>query len=202
MSNTALSIPSRLLNAMLDKYPDLDSYYRIATEQYKTLPEYGWPDWCYAPMIIAAALVSSKPFRWPEDAIDVAQVAAVAAWRTTKTIYRPSPWEVMKIQEGKLNRRLSSKRLLRLPAYGVYVDQEIDEFAGFFVHLDFDIHERTQSLRILCVREDLTAFPMAMPIGDMTIGRSIEKTIEKSNGEDANYKYVRIVINSLIYLVL
>lgn len=119
----------------------------------KGLPD--WPEWCFCPLAGAYAVVSGGGGNRlnPDMVGDVSRVGALAAWRTTKTIFRFDSTLASALTDTDLN-KLPVDILYRLPQWCVYIEApNLDWFglpvAGFFAHLENDANTGRSELRFL-----------------------------------------------------
>ena len=125
------------------------------------LPE--WPEWCYVPMAGAYAVVSGGGEKriGPGELSrvqDVASLAALAAWRMTKGVYRFDADILAALWDTPLTGELPSELLLRLPEWCVYVEAPRTVMGaplyGFYAHVEQDANDGRRELRLLLDYED------------------------------------------------
>lgn len=80
---------------------------------------------------------------------DVAEIAALAAWRMTKGVYRFDPDIYDALWDTPITGDLPSELLLRLPEWCVYIETPGQKTAGFFAHLEHDANDGHRELRII-----------------------------------------------------
>jgi len=86
-----------------------------------------WSEWCYVPMAGAYAIVSGGGALPKWKRADISRVAAVAAWRPTRTIVQIGPARLQSLWEGEIPEEVGAGDLSSLPVWGPYVDlQDID----------------------------------------------------------------------------
>ena len=151
-----------------------------------------WPIWCYAPMSMAYAVVTSgAPFDAIEDTISAAQaaqcVAALAPWRLNKEVYVFDQDLAEALYEQDCDLDVPAEFLLSLPydcfyvhTPGLAIDSAI--IHGFFVHLEYDINTEERELRILFVPQEDTKMAIGFPIhiDSGSISNSMELTMMES----------------------
>jgi hypothetical protein len=125
-----------------------------------------WPDWCWVPMGAAYRVVSGGgSSRVTTQAADIGRVAALAAWRLTKGVYRLENDRLLaasvdRVWESKgvpADLRVDRDRYLGgLPQHCVYVafpaaDQPSAQPLplGVFIHLEHDLNNGRPELRYL-----------------------------------------------------
>ena len=121
-----------------------------------------WPAWCYCPVAGAYAIVSGgkdTPLS-PAQQCEIPELAAVAAWRPTKGIYRFDPDLWRALIDTPIAGELPVDVLQRLPEWCVYLEA-VDAIPGaskltdgrpvfgFFAHLEHDANDGRAELRIL-----------------------------------------------------
>lgn len=148
------SLPEQITALVARRYPGVwRTLDNMRTRRGKSLPD--WPDWCFVPMAGSYAVVSGGGDNRvpPELAMEIAVVAATAAWRPAKRIYRLDPTMQERLCATPLTGDVPSDVLLALPRWGIYVElaAPIDGAVGFFAHLEFDPNDTSPELRILAV---------------------------------------------------
>lgn len=115
-----------------------------------------WPDWCYVPFAGAYAVVSGGGDSRvaPEKGMDIARLAALAAWRMTKGVYRFDHDIFEALWRTPLTGDLPSELLLRLPEWCVYIETQGrsvmgSPLHGFYAHLEHDANDNRRELRLL-----------------------------------------------------
>lgn len=164
-----------------------------------------WPDWCLCPMAAAAAIVSSGGEMRREVVQDVARVAALAAWRMTKTVYRFDPAFYIQLIETKIN-KVPVEMLYRLPQWCVYVETpwiEIPgmQLAGFYAHLEHDVKTFRTELRLLLDvegdRSGLIGVPLHLTAD--TIGGMFEAMCEEATRQSGyNFRRFGVSIETVV----
>ncbi|MCF7992134.1 MAG: hypothetical protein K9M02_16975 [Thiohalocapsa sp.] len=154
MSSTPEPRPRQILAAVARTYarnwPDVD---RIRTMRVRDFPD--WPDWCFLPLQAAHAIVGEGAEILPPDRLShVGILGAMAAWRVTQGIYRFDPDVAAAVAETPLAGELPGELLYRLPEWCVYVETPGRTFGGrtlhgFWAHLDWEIDEAPNELRLL-----------------------------------------------------
>ena len=185
-----------------------------------------WADWCYCPMAAAYAVVSGGgDNRVAIENMDmVASMAAVAAWRMTKGIYRFDPTVRESLITTPLTGDLPIDVLFRLPEWCVYIETESMTYAGlnvkgFFVHLEDDVKIKRPELRFVMLTDDekmsvvpvvihlhratlhecLQAAEAAMNMNIITQG-IFDKSIPKNAYADATAPMIAPFLNLVLYL--
>jgi|SRR5579875_1484710 len=115
------------------------------------LPE--WPEWCWLPMAGAAVLATGgRPISGETDRMTgdetrwMALLAALAAWRVGRGIYRVDPELLDALVASELPGDVPTDSLFELPEWGLYLDLGA---AGAFVHLEWDVVLSQPELRLL-----------------------------------------------------
>ena len=138
-----------------------------------------WPDWCYCPMAAAHAIVTGGQRHCsPEQAADVGPLAALAAWRMTRTIYRYDQvlYESLLATE---HQRLPVEALYRLPEWCVYIETPGfnlggDTIEGFFAHLEWDANTGRHEFRFV-LDLDSTAGPTLVSLPMHLSGKTVKE---------------------------
>lgn len=172
--------PVELLHSVSRDYPDV---WRMYDQFLASRGEQGfkWPPWCHCPMAGAYAVVSGGGSNRvpPERRIDIARVAAIAAWRPTQGVYRFDPDLLAALWETPITGQLPTDHLLRLPEWCVYVELTNRADAhGFFAHLEHDSNDGRTELRIL-LDCDEGLLPLALHLGG-TMTQAIDGFIAES----------------------
>jgi len=135
-----------------------------------------WPDWCFLPLagiywiICQDAGTDRVP---PEQALDIARLGALAAWRVGQGIYRFDQDLYQELIKTPVIGNIPCAALLHLPEWCVYVETpEFDwggtELYGFWAHLEWDATDGRAELRLLLDTEiSLTPFPLHLVEGDL-----------------------------------
>ncbi|MCU0677747.1 MAG: hypothetical protein MUE69_33840 [Myxococcota bacterium] len=146
-----------------------------------------WPSWCYAPMAAAHAALSDGAAMDPTRAQLLAPIAAAAAWRWTKGIYRFDPDLARAVASTSLDRELPADALLRLPEWCVYVELEgldLDGIpagtAGVWAYLEHDANDGRRELRLVLLGERV-AYPL--PPIHLTPGGTLASGVARAMDE-------------------
>lgn len=147
--------PVRHLSAYSERYPQAWQYLEdMRSRRGQELPD--WAAWCFVPLAGAYAIVSGGgDNRVPlERAGDVSALAALAAWRMTKGIYRFDPDIMAELWRTPITGDVPSEVLTRLPEWCVYIETPgravMDTpLHGFFAHRESDPSGGRQELRLL-----------------------------------------------------
>ena len=145
-----------------------------------------WPDWCYAPLAVAFAIVSGGGSnRVPVHQIgDVARLGTMAAWRVTQGIYRYDPALYGALVDTPIGGDLPAEVLYRLPEWCVYIETPGMSWMdaplhGFWAHLEWDAGTGRTELRLLLDGEaDLT--PIPIHIGQWTLSEAVARALDVS----------------------
>ncbi len=179
--------PLVLLREYSDRYPKFwKAAHRLRAA--KGEKEVGdWPEWCYLPMAGAGAIVCPTGSLALWQVPQVAALAALIPWRTTKGIYIFDVDMMRELWGMPLEGELPVQTLFRLPEWCCYVEVP-DGFEppdphrglrGFFVHLEWDINARHPELRFLLDYGDRTAATFVNLTG-LTLGACLRSNIEES----------------------
>lgn len=156
----------RLMKHLADignRYPDAwNRYEDFRADRGRHLPE--WPAWCYCPVAGAYSIISGGGSNQvPLERIqDCGRLAAMAAWRVGKGIYRLHPNLFQSVWETPVG-RIPIDILYQLPEWCLYIElpEGDGSLFGFFVHLEHDRKEGHNELRLLLdSREGLQPFAL------------------------------------------
>ncbi|MDL2257601.1 hypothetical protein LJC42_00380 [Eubacteriales bacterium OttesenSCG-928-K08] len=148
-------------------------------ERFRAYPPKPWPHWCYIPIAATYAIATNGAnvneakeilatigVQWP------AMIAAAAAWRKTKGVYRFDKDLARELMEQPISGEIPVEVFLHLPEWCVYIElPDEDKYIGLFAHLEYDIKTQGQELRFVFL--DKNEAPTTMVL-------MLEKTIEKS----------------------
>lgn len=182
---------------MLQKYSRAfpDAWRQIArmrNDRGKALP--WWPDWCFAPIAASIAIITNGApvFGHSEFAMmqqyPPAAMAALAAWRITKGIYRFDETLFGEIVEMPLDGDLPAEIFYSLPEWCIYVEtpgmslQLLDNkpVSGFFAHLEYDPKDSRHELRLTFLLPEEQVFPVALHLGKWTVEEAVCRMFEES----------------------
>jgi len=126
-----------------------------------------WPDYVFAPLAAAHAIVSGGAPLEPAERATAARLGALAAWRPTQGIYRFAPSLRDALWATTVDGELAVDLLHRLPEWCVYLelDRDVDgrRLHGAWVHLERDPVSRLEELRLLLDFEQrLIAVPLLL----------------------------------------
>lgn len=151
-----------------------------------------WPDWCYLPIAAAYAIVSGGGALRPEQGPDIGRVAALAAWRVTKGIYRFDADLFDALWATPLTGHLPDDLLERLPEWCCYVETPgrkwINEpLHGFYVHLESDANNGRRELRLLLDLETNGLLPVPLHLTGGNLTEAVERAWAEANKHGANF---------------
>ncbi len=148
----------------------------------KDLPN--WPDWCYCPMAAAHAIVIDG-FPTPDRLGDIGILAALAAWRPTKGIYRYDPDLFAALRNTTLEGDLPAGVLYHLPEWCVYIEAPAGACSwgdwpilGWFAHLEWDAAVRRTELRLV-VDTEARLIPMPIHLTRPTLEECVREAMEE-----------------------
>jgi hypothetical protein len=115
----------------------------------RVLPD--WPEYCFCPLAGAYAVVSGGSDRQlpPEEAAEIAQLGALAAWRATQGVYRFDPDLFAELVWSELDGEIPSDVLYHPPEWCVYIEASLLGAVGFFAHLEVDANDGHEELRLV-----------------------------------------------------
>jgi hypothetical protein len=141
-----------------------------------------WPSWCFCPVAAALSIVSGGTNRIPPSrSLDVARVAALAAWRPTQGIYRFDPTLLSELLDTPVAGDLPAEHLQRLPEWCVYVELDLDDTLGFFAHLEYDLNNQQSELMLLLDCRDRVV-PLAIQLKG-TLEQALSTFVAHANKE-------------------
>ena len=147
----------------------------------------GWPNWCYLPMDVwvnvardthAANVVQELH---PSSLIE--SLAAVGAWRITKSVYRFDPDIFREIVDTPVDGNLPCEIVRRLPEWCLFIETPGFEWGGasidgFFAHLHKCRCCGEEALQLLIVAGD-TLVSQSVSLGGWTLLEGIERSFLK-----------------------
>jgi hypothetical protein len=138
--------PVQHLESVSRDYPGLWKKYASILDKRHELGD--WPSWCFCPVGAAFAIVAGvgNP---ATRTLDVARVAALAAWRPTQGIYRFDSTLLQDLLATPVDGDIPGEHLQRLPEWCVYVELDSADALGFFAHLECDLRTRSSELILL-----------------------------------------------------
>ena len=158
-----------------------------------------WPDWCYAPISGAIAIVTEgadfNPLQLLGVMADAQGIAALAPWRQSKEVYVLDP-DMEQLLSEQDDDHIPSEALLNLPYPGFYVqcnDLRIEDrvFDGFFVHLEYDPERQDQELRLLLLDDDYQTLAVPIHIDEQDIGDNLNRIYQIGLENAADYPELR-----------
>lgn len=173
--------PIEHLAAFGKKFPDAwRRYDEFRAARGKDLPD--WPAWCWCPMAAAYGVVSGGRDipAWDSERIDdVGRIAALAAWRTTKGIYRFDRTLYDDLLRTPVEGDIPCEVLRRLPEWCVYLETPgltwgALPIRGCFAHLEWDpAAGGREELRLVFDHGDILV-PIPLHIGPWSLDASIQ----------------------------
>ena len=139
-----------------------------------------WPEWCFLPLAGTYAIANTKNPGLPQGAIDVAVLAAAAAWRVTQGVYRFDPDVYQAVLDTPLDGHLPAEVFTLLPEWCVYIETPARTafdlpLHGFFAHLEHDTGSKRMELRLLLDTETQGLLPFAL---HLKTGTSLKNALE------------------------
>ncbi len=156
MSEASEPRPLAWLRNYSERYPGAwKTAAKMRSDRGKALPY--WPDWCYLPLSGGLALASARGSDLGEQTRQAGILAALAAWRITKGIYRYDPDVLDAVWETPTGKNIPTEVLYRLPEWCCYVETpgktlplgpkgEPRDLYGFFVHLEYNVYSAAQGV--------------------------------------------------------
>lgn len=156
MSEASELRPLAWLRRYSERYPGAwKAAAKMRSDRGKDLPY--WPDWCYLPVSVGFALASARGADLGEQARRAGILAALAAWRMTKGIYRYDPDVLDAVWKTPVGEKIPTEVLFSLPEWCCYVETpgktlplgatgKPRDLSGFFVHLEHDVLSAAQGV--------------------------------------------------------
>lgn len=121
-----------------------------------------WPDWCLLPMAAAAAVAQTKPQVRMRKPYAIAQMAAMYAWRFSRSVYIFEP-SLMSRLLTQVPDAIGVEDLVGLPEWCIYIPVEHPEYpgTGVWAHLEYDSNTGRPELRLLLETGDM---PLPIPV--------------------------------------
>ncbi len=184
-------IPLQLLRQYSQDFPQAwRQIARLRTDRGKDLP--WWPEWCYCPIAGSIAVITEGA---PHMGIieikkltahPPAVMAALAAWRVTKGVYRFDPILLEEISKMELEGDLPAEIFYSLPEWCIYVETPgfmyvNNEVSGVFVSLEYDPNDHRHELRLVFVDASLKCFPVPLHLGKWTVQEAVNRAVQEGN---------------------
>lgn len=145
-----------------------------------------WPDWCFLPLagwysiVCAEHHLESLSLPYLND---MSRLAALGAWRPTQDIFRFEPELYDAVTSTPLDGDMPSDILLRLPAWCVYIETPLLAFGGepldgFFVHLEKDMNNGDEELRLLFAYQSGQLSPFPIHIGPWSLAEGLARFLQ------------------------
>jgi len=150
-----------------------------------------WPSWCFLPMAAWVAIASEGAefgsVEMLQAASDASRLAAIGTWRYTQGIYRFDEDITKALTDTRLDGKIPTDLLLRLPEWCVYVETPRQEWCGatlygFWAHVEHDINDARPELRFLLDTEK-GLIPQILHIGPWTIDEAISRWAREAEKE-------------------
>lgn len=181
------SRPVKHLNAASKLYPQAwKQVDMFRASKGDDLPD--WPDWCFLPFAAWYAITSGGGSLSPDQAGDIAKLAAIGTWRYTQGIYRFDRDVYDSLINTDFDREMPVEVLYRLKEWCIYVETpDLSEMYGFFAHLEHDINTGIDELMLLIDCEE-SLIPIILHIGDWTVERAIDESIKTAIDNQERFK--------------
>jgi len=177
-------IPMQILN---DYNNDFSRLWRYISEmrELRGIKYPTFPDWCYIPAVGAFAGVILE-FKNRGDNLDELinkyppeLVAALAAWRITKGIYRFDVDLFDELVESSLEGEIPSEVLFQLPEWCVYVELPESSYDGFFCFINHDIDSPVPTLTFLLTLPNKEIRYLRIKLGKWTINEALNRYFDE-----------------------
>lgn len=175
--------PKNLIKEIGRKYPNVwQDIKSFRSGRGKDLPN--WPDWCYMPIAGAYSIVFEglKYLHPSKLRLSPAVIAAAAAWRVTKGIYRFDTGIYDALVSQPMDSNIPCNALKRLPEWCIYIETQGTCYLGkpiigFWAHLEWDVKIQREELRFIFFYEDTGMNQLAVHLGDWTIEVGLDKML-------------------------
>lgn len=190
--------PVDQLNKVMKRHPSTSEYVnRFLLGRGKDYPD--WPGWCFLPMGAWYAIA-----KLTNQLEDVAALAALGTWRYTQGIFRFHDDLLSALLDSEVTGNIPTDVLKRLPEWCIYIETPNiilagKEISGFFAHLEKDLNNGNEELRLLLNLSDGSLVPVPVQIGEWTIKESIKKMVDIAS-ENANIDEVTEIITTNTYI--
>lgn len=146
-----------------------------------------WPAWCFLPMAGWYSIISAEydvPVLSPQQAQDIANLAAIGTWRYTQGIYRFDEYLRDAIANTIVAGDLPVEVLYRLPEWCIYIEHQGEyqgaKYAGFWAHLECDMNDGRHELRLL-IDTDSGFIPAILHLGKHTVTEAVDRALSEAN---------------------
>jgi len=195
--------PTEHLNSLSHMFPlawkQLDDFRQSKGND---LPD--WPEWCYCPLAGAYAVVSGGGGNTcnAETIGNVAKIGALAAWRTTQTIYSFDSTFLVALSDTEI-KKLPVDTLFCLPQWCIYIEAPgltwMDSaIQGFFAHLEHDSNTGRPEFRILWDLDqdgEKKLVAQQLHLNCETLGEAVESAVAESRKQLINIGKTRTASN-------
>lgn len=182
-------VPLELMRKVEGEYPEAWDQMAYFHSLRGSDPDMQWPEWCYAPMAAASAIVTDAmiPDFSEKAFFDISSIFALAPWRLTRQVYAMDADLERELIDSEPATKIPAEILHRLPYQSFYVQTaDISVFGhkidGFFVTLEYDVKNGEHELRLLPVSADLSfILPLSLHINCETIGEAFDRYEDVTN---------------------
>ncbi|MBD5641171.1 MAG: hypothetical protein HDQ91_01965 [Desulfovibrio sp.] len=173
-------LPVKFLTDLNRNFPDAWRY----ADQTRAMPGDKIPDWPREVFLpygawypIACQLYGARQLDHIQIQL-IGKLAAAGAWRPGQDIVRFEPGLAASLMDTELVGDIPADTLWRLPAWCVYIEQEIEvynvPYAGFFAFLEQDAASGNRELRLHFLRET-DDFGFAVPLGKWSLAEALDR---------------------------
>ena len=138
-----------------------------------------WPDWCYFPMSVTSAVLTSgmdassaaKTLSQRSSFEELSLLTAAICWNPYKGVYRFDASVADALRAQPLVDKVPAVALWRLPEPCVFIESKMrflgHKYTGFFAWLEYDLREHTSKGLELCMlfldaRQNVISFPVVL----------------------------------------
>ncbi len=127
-------VPIELMRKVEGEYPEAWEQMAYFHSLRGSDPEMQWPEWCYAPMAAASAIVTdaSVPDFSKKAFFDISSIFALAPWRLTRQVYAMDADLERELIDSEPATKIPTEILHRLPYRTASVETNQREFVQRF----------------------------------------------------------------------
>ena len=179
--------PEQQLIATKRSYPDVNKMIDdFRQSKGKDLPN--WASFCFMPMAGWYAITCQMLGKYQlalDDMPIMQQIAAVGTWQFSKGIYQFDDALYQALITSKIEGKIPSDVLHRLPEWCMYVETPSLNFMknltyGFYVWLEHDMNTNRHELRLL-IDCEYKLISVPLHLGEWSIYESVERYLKEAN---------------------
>lgn len=183
-------IPVQLLRDYSREFPHAwRKISRLREQRGKSLP--WWPDWCFCPIAASVAVIAEHAEKTDQSVVQLSinyppgVMAALSAWRITKSIYRFDKTLLNEITAMPMEGNIPSEVYYSLPEWCLFIETPGFTYLkqpviGCFANLEYDVNTSRPELRIVLVKESMHCIPVPIHLGKWTLKQGIIEFFKES----------------------